>query len=81
MAPIKWSNVETDTDDGRVYVVTSALEGWCKSYQPHPSWPNMTQSVDILKMAPKSFDFQVPKKKQKIHLSKKMDTRSVVSLK
>jgi hypothetical protein len=60
MAPIKWSNVETDTDDGRVYVVTSAAllkAGTSEAYQPHPSWPNMTQSVDILKMAPKLFDF------------------------
>ena len=32
MAPIKRSDVEMDTDDGRVYVVAS------EAYQQHPSW-------------------------------------------
>ena len=79
MAPIKRSDVEMDTDDGRVYVVAS------EAYQQHPSWRTRRNGSTFWKKKwrPNRFFSKFPPKKLlKIHLLKqKMDTPSVVSLK
>ena len=75
MAPIKRSDVEMDTDDGRVYVVAS------EAYQQHPSWRTRRNGSTFWRRKNGAeIDFFLPKKILKIHLLKQKNGHAECSV-